>query len=104
MSHEAPAYGLWSLVFINSAVFLIFAFSFTRPRAGRNWRSFGGFSAFIVALFAEMHGFPLTLYLLAGCLRRRFQGLDPLSHDVGHLWYSLLGFKGDPHSNRIHIL
>jgi protein-S-isoprenylcysteine O-methyltransferase Ste14 len=104
MSHEAPAYGLWSLVFINSAVFLIFAFSFTRPRTGRDWRSFGGFSAFIVALFAEMYGFPLTLYLLAGWLGRRFPGLDPLSHDAGHLWYSLLGFKGDPHSNPIHIL
>jgi methanethiol S-methyltransferase len=104
MNHDAPAYGLWSLVFINSAVFLIFAFSFTRPRTGRDWRSFGAFSAFIAALFAEMYGFPLTLYLLAGWLGRRFPALDPLSHDAGHLWYSLLGFKGDPHSNPIHIL
>lgn len=104
MNHDAPAYGLWSLVIINSAVFLIFAFSFTRPKTGRDWRSFGAFAAFIVALFAEMYGFPLTLYLLAGWLGRRFLALDPLSHDAGHLWYSLLGFKGDPHSNPIHIL
>jgi protein-S-isoprenylcysteine O-methyltransferase Ste14 len=104
MNHDVPAYGLWSLVFINSAVFLIFAFSFTRPKTSRDWRSFGAFSAFIVALFAEMYGFPLTLYLLAGWLGRRFPALDPLSHDAGHLWYSLLGFKGDPHSNPIHIL
>lgn len=51
---EAPAYGLWPLVAINSLVFLVFAFSFTRPRTAREWRSFGGFAAFVVALFAEM--------------------------------------------------
>lgn len=51
---EAPAYGLWPLVAINSLVFLVFAFSFARPRTAREWRSFGGFAAFVVALFAEM--------------------------------------------------
>ena len=51
MSMETPAYGLWSLVIINSAVFIIFAFSFTRPRIARDWRSFGAFVAFLVALF-----------------------------------------------------
>jgi hypothetical protein len=30
MHDNAPAYGLWSLVLINSAVFIIFAASFTR--------------------------------------------------------------------------
>lgn len=34
----APAYGLWSLVLLNSAIFLIFAFSFTKPRTKRDWR------------------------------------------------------------------
>ena len=104
MNHDATAYGLWSLVLVNSAVFVIFAFSFTHPRTARDWRAFGAFAAFIVALFAEMYGFPLTLYLIAGWLGRKFPTLDPLSHDAGHLWYSLLGFKGDPHSNPIHIL
>jgi hypothetical protein len=55
MNHDVPACGLWSLVLINSAVFLIFAFSFTHPKTGRDWRSLGAFSAFIVALFAEMY-------------------------------------------------
>jgi protein-S-isoprenylcysteine O-methyltransferase Ste14 len=105
MTHgqDIPAYGLWSLVIINSAIFLFFAFSFFKPKTTRDWRTFGTFSAFIVALFVEMYGFPLTIYLLSGWLTRKFPGVDPLGHDFGHLWYSLLGFKGDPHLNPIHL-
>ena len=104
MNHEVAAYHLWSLAFINAAVFIIFAFSFTHPRTGRDWRSFGAFSAFIVALFAEMYGFPLTLYLLSGWLASRYPHLDPLSHDAGHLWWTLLGAKGNPHLHPLHLL
>jgi protein-S-isoprenylcysteine O-methyltransferase Ste14 len=105
MNHDAniPAYGLWTLVFINSAVFILFAFSFFKPRTRRDWRTFSSFSAFIVALFIEMYGFPLTIYLLSGWLARRFPGVDLLGHDAGHLWSPLLGLKGDPHWNPIHI-
>jgi len=103
MSTE-QAYGLWSLVIINSLIFIMFAFSFTRPRTTRDWRSFGAFSAFIVALFTEMYGFPLTIYLLSGWLQRRYPGLDILSHDTGHLWETLLGSKGDPHFSPLHLL
>ncbi len=99
-----PAYGLWLLVIINSLVFIMFAFSFTHPRTGRDWRSFGAFSAFIVALFTEMYGFPLTIYLLSGWLGSRYPGLDLLTHDAGHLWNTLLGWKGDPHFNPLHLL
>jgi len=104
MEQEIPAYGLWPLVIINSAVFIIFAFSFTKPKTKRDWRSFGGFAAFIVALFAEMYGIPLTIYLLSGWLASRFPGIDPLSHDAGHLWYTVLGLKGNPHLNPIHLI
>jgi methanethiol S-methyltransferase len=103
MSTEAPAYGLWLLVVINSAVFIIFAFSFTHPRTARDWRSFGAFAAFLVALFTEMYGFPLTLYVLSGWLGSRYPGLDLFSHEAGHLWQTLLGWKGDPHFNPMHL-
>ena len=101
---EPSAYGLWSLVVINSAIFIIFAFSFTKPQTKRDWRSFGAFSAFIIALFVEMYGFPLTIYLLSGWLVRRYPGLDPFSHDAGHLWHTLLGWKINPHFDPLHIL
>ncbi|MCW5631974.1 MAG: isoprenylcysteine carboxylmethyltransferase family protein [Rubrivivax sp.] len=103
MSGNAPAYGLWMLVIVNSAIFLMFAFSFARPQSKRDWRSFGAFAAFVVALFVEMYGFPLTIYLLSGWLQTRYPGLDLLSHDSGHLWSTLLGEKGDPHFGVLHI-
>lgn len=102
--NNAPAYGLWSLVIINSLVFIIFAFSFTKPKSPRDWRAFGAFSAFIMALFTEMYGIPLTIYLLSGWLQSRYPKLDLLSHDVGHLWWTMLGMKGNPHFNVLHIL
>lgn len=103
MNHDTTAYGLWTLVILNTAVFLIFAFSFSKPQTARDWRSFGAFSAFIVALFVEMYGFPLTIYLLSGWLQTRYPGLDLLSHDTGHLWATLLGSKGDPHFGALHL-
>lgn len=100
----APAYGLWSLVIINSLIFIIFAFSFAKPQSRRDWRSFSAFSAFIVALFVEMYGFPLTIYLLSGWLLRRYPGVDFFSHDAGHLWNTLVGWNINPHFDPLHLL
>ena len=100
----APAYGLWSLVLINSLVFIIFAFSFAKPRNIRDWRSFGAFSAFLVALFAEMYGFPLTIYLMSGWLQSWYPGVDFLSHDAGHLLEVLFGWKANPHFGPFHLM
>ena len=104
MTADSPAYGLWLVATVNAAVFIIFAFSFFKPRTASDWRSFGAFSAFIVALFVEMYGFPLTLYLLAGWAGSRFPALDPLSHDAGHLWPALFGWTMDPHWSPFHLL
>lgn len=104
MTHETSAYGLWVLVALNSAIFIFFALSFGKPQSPRDWRSFGAFSAFIVALFTEMYGFPLTIYLLSGWLQTKYPGLDVLSHDAGHLWSTIFGLQGDPHFSLPHIL
>jgi protein-S-isoprenylcysteine O-methyltransferase Ste14 len=103
MSHDQAAYGLWTLVVFNSAIFIMFAYSFFKPANARDWRTFSAFSAFIVALFVEMYGFPLTIYLLSGWLQTQYPGLDFLTHDAGHLWSTLLGEKGDPHFGPLHI-
>lgn len=104
LENDLPAYGLWPLVVINAAVFIIFALSFSHPQTKRDWRSFGAFSAFLVALFTEMYGFPLTIYLLSGWLASRYPGIDLFAHDTGHLWITLFGLKGDPHFDGIHLL
>lgn len=104
MSHPMPAYGLWSLVVANSLVFILFAFSFAKPQSRRDWRSFGAFSAFLVALFTEMYGFPLTIYLLSGWLTSRFPAIDWTSHDAGHLPAMMFGGRVNPHFGPFHIL
>jgi protein-S-isoprenylcysteine O-methyltransferase Ste14 len=103
MTHDASGYGLWTLVVLNSALFLMFAFSFFKPNTARDWRTFGAFAAFIVALFVEMYGFPLSIYLMSGWLQTKYPNLDLLSHNSGHLWSTLLGEKGDPHFGALHI-
>lgn len=97
-------YGLWLLVFINSAIFILFAFSFFKPRTKRDWRSFSAFSAFLVALFAEMYGFPLTLFFLSGWLQSNFPDTNWLAHDSGHLLEMLFGWKANPHFGPFHLL
>jgi len=99
----SSSYGMWGLVVLNIAIFLIFAFSFTHPKTKRDWQSFGAFSAFIVALFTEMYGFPLTIYFLSGWLTKWIPGIDPFTHNSGHILEDLFGWGGDPHFGPFHI-
>lgn len=104
MNESMSAYGLWSLVLINSVVFIMFAYTFFKPQTARDWRSFGAFSAFLVALFTEMYGFPLTIYFMSGWLQSRYPNVDWFSHDAGHLLEMIFGWKTNPHFGPFHIL
>ncbi len=103
MEDATQSYGLWSLVILNSLIFIIFAFSFAKPQTKTDWRSFSAFSAFLVALFTEMYGFPLTIYLMSGWLAEKYPGVDFLVHENGHLWHTIFGFEGNAHFDPMHL-
>jgi len=85
------SYGMWVVAAFNVGIFLFFILSFLKPRGGQEWRSMSVVTAFLVALFAEMYGFPLTIYLLSGWLGDAYPVLQPFSHKFGHLWVVVFG-------------
>ena len=86
--HSSAADALLTLVIMNTVVLAIFAFSFARYRARRDWRSLGALSAFVLALFTEMFGFPLTIYLLSGWLATSRRKIDAFSVVVNSAWHA----------------
>ncbi|UVJ41891.1 isoprenylcysteine carboxylmethyltransferase family protein [Pseudomonas sp. LS1212] len=88
MNDFAMHYGHWSWVLIMVLIASWLLYRFVAPRSWREWMGAGLVQAFIIALYAEMYGFPLTIYLLTG-----FLGIDlPLTGFSGHLWATLLGY------------
>src|SRR5258708_29305672 len=85
------AYGMWAVVAFNVLLVLFFAISFVHPKKRIEWRSMGIFIGFIAALFTEMYGLPLTIYLLTQWFGASYPVLNPFSHNHGHLWLILLG-------------
>ena len=87
----AYAYGMWTVVAFNVLLVLFFAISFVNPKRRVEWRSMGVFVGFVVALFTEMYGLPLTIYLLTQWFGASYPVLNPFSHTHGHLWLVFLG-------------
>ncbi|MBA3909904.1 MAG: isoprenylcysteine carboxyl methyltransferase [Rhodobacter sp.] len=104
MTEPKTAYGPWLLVFINSAVFIIFAFSFFKPQTSRDLRSFGALSALVVALFMEKYGFPFTIFLLSVWLQWTLPDIDCLAQDSWLLPEMIFGRQSNPHFGPFHIL
>jgi len=79
--------GHWVLAAIMAVIASWILYKYIAPKSLKEWRNAGLIQAFIIALYAEMYGFPLTIYLLTS-----FFGLDvPWLHMRGHLWATLLG-------------
>ena len=77
-----PWYGNWAGAAFAVGFFSAFVLAFLRSPRRREWRHLGLAEAYLVALFAEMFGLPLTIYLLGSVLGVNL-GLGMLE---GHLW------------------
>lgn len=83
----------WVLVIIYIALLAVFLFGLLRPRRKSEWKSAGVAQAWVIALYAEMYGIPLTAYLVMNFVGRTTE--DAEKHFNGHLWPVLMGFSGD---------
>lgn len=78
--------GMWGLAVIVIVIVSWLLYRYLAPDNWKEWTRAGVLQAFIIAFYAEMYGFPLTIYFLA-----RFFGLDLVWSEGGNLWVQLFG-------------
>ena len=78
--------GMWGLAAMVTVFVSWLMYRYLAPSSWKEWTRAGVLQAFIIAFYAEMYGFPLTIYFLA-----RFFGVDLAWSDGGNLWAQLFG-------------
>ncbi|MDW7710606.1 MAG: isoprenylcysteine carboxylmethyltransferase family protein [Deferrisomatales bacterium] len=78
--------GMWGLAAIVIVIVSWLMYRYLAPQSWKEWGRTGVVQAFIIAFYAEMYGFPLTIYFLS-----RFFGLDLAWAQGGNLWAQLFG-------------
>ena len=86
--HEWHWVDLWPYAILMIVVASWILYHFLAPESWREWAGAGLVQAFIIALYGEMYGFPLTIYVLTSFLQIKI----PMIHSSGHLWATLLGY------------
>ena len=77
----------WGLAIISIVVVSWIFYRFIAPKSWRDWAAAGIVKAFIIAFYAEMYGFPVTIYLLTRWFKFDVTG----SFWEDNLWVQLFG-------------
>jgi protein-S-isoprenylcysteine O-methyltransferase Ste14 len=90
---QRGGWGEWWMAAIMILIVSWFLYRYVAPKGWREWTGAGIVQAFIIALYAEMYGFPVTIYVLTTVFGLKI----PWLHPKGHLWATLLGlgYTGD---------
>jgi protein-S-isoprenylcysteine O-methyltransferase Ste14 len=87
----AQWYGKWIYVAVATAIFSLFTIGLLMPRRKKDWKGAGVLQAFFISLFAEMFGFPLTIFLVSSLFGSSYKKFGLFE---SHLWAYLLSQMG----------